>query len=588
VEQNKLGQQVKDKQTNRVQSQSVFQRIKRLAPYFTTKAWMWWIAILATAIGGGMEFVIAYLLKPLLDAGFVDKTLSPWFFPLLLVALALTRSVMAFLGAMALAHISNDGMLKLRRDLFAHLLKVDFSVFATQSASAFSNTLVYEVQTGSQLLIQTILGFVRNSAAVLGLFIYLMWLNWQLTLVVLIVFPIVAWVVRTFSRKLYRLTQDSQLATDDLAYVVEENVLANRIVRLHHAERSQKDRFYHSAQVLRHISVKAAIAAAATSPLTHFFISSALAGVIALALYQGQVSDFTVGGFASFIAAMLMLVDPIKSLSQALHPLTRGLAALERGMFFIGNTHTESGGEYTQDQVRGEVRFEGVTVRYPHTENKALDHIDLSVKPGEIIALVGSSGSGKTTLVHLLPRFVLPSQGTVYLDGKSIKDWDLLNLRQHIALVSQDIIMFNDSLIANVALGAVINETRVKACLQAANLMDYVDTLPQGMHTVVGHNAMQLSGGQRQRLAIARALYKDAPILLLDEATSALDNESERLIQDALEKLMQGRTTFIVAHRLSTTLCADRIVVMQRGKIVEQGQHSELLNKGGYYTRLYN
>ena len=321
--------------------------------------------------------------------------------------------------------------------------------------------------------------------------------------------------------------------------------------------------------------------------------AGALSTVICIALWQSRTGAdggqaITVGGFASFITAMLMLVAPMRRMADVSNPLTRGVAALERGLLLINDTGSEASGQQAPSPVRGALELRDVTVRFAQDQSPALDRVSLRVRPGEVVALVGPSGAGKTTLVNLLPRFVLASEGDILLDGCPLQDWRLDHLRAQFAMVSQDVVMFNDSIAANVALGAPLDEARVHACLTAANLAEHVASLPQGIHTLVGHNATQLSGGQRQRLAIARALYKDAPILILDEATSALDTESERLVQDALQRLMQGRTTLVIAHRLSTIEHADRVIVMQQGRVAEQGTHAQLLAQGGIYARLQN
>ncbi len=571
---------------------SLLKRLFRISRYFGDQRLTWVVAIAATLIGAVTEPLIPALLKPLLDRGFTQGDLQLWTVPLAIMGIFLVRGLAQFVGQYALSRIANDGMLKLRQALFERLLAADLALFSRQSASSLSNTVVYEVQTGSTLLVQALLGLSRDGFTLIALLVYLFILNWQLTLIVAIVVPGVAWIMKTLSRRLYKITKTSQQATDALAYVVEENVLAHRMVRLHAAQPAQLGRFAVLSRNLRGLAIKATIASAAMTPLTQLLAAAALSAVICTALWQSRTAaatpDVTVGGFVAFITAMLMLIAPIRRLADVANPITRGVAALERGMVLLGDTPAETGGQHRTERAQGDIVFDHVSVSFLSDRPPALQHVSFRVKPGEVVALVGPSGAGKTTLVNLLPRFVACSEGRVLLDGFALPDWDLESLRAQFALVSQDVVMFNDSLAANVALGEKIDTDRVLACLQAANLEEHVKALPEGIQTQVGHNAAQLSGGQRQRLAIARALYKDAPILILDEATSALDTESERLVQDALARLMRGRTTLVIAHRLSTIEHADRVVVMDRGDVVEQGTHLELMALGGLYARLQN
>jgi len=560
--------------------------LRWLQPYFGRARGAWGAAALATVIASATEPIAPALLKPLLDRGFQAGGIPLWMVPASLLLLFTVRGLAGFLADLALAKITQDGLLSLRRDMFSRLLDARLSLFREQNATALSNTVVFEVQNGATMLVNAVIGLLKDSVALIALLAYLVYLNWQLTMVVFLIVPAVAWLIRTVSRRLYRIARTTQTATNDLAYVVEENVLAARVVRLHGAQQVQAGRFFGLSSALRRLGMKTAVASASITPLTHMLAAAALSTVISIALWQSR-EGITIGTFAAFITAMLMLIAPIKRLSEVASPISRGLAAAQRAMDLIEKTPAETGGTHAPGRARGRIDVQSVVVRYREDAPPALDRITLAVEPGQVVALVGPSGSGKTTLANLLPRFVLPAEGRVLLDGHDVADWRLDALRSQFALVSQEVVMFNDTLAANIALGAAMDAARLKACVEAANLAELVASLPEGLGTVVGHNAVTLSGGQRQRLAIARALYKDAPVLILDEATSALDSASERLVQQALQHLMEGRTTLIVAHRLSTIEHADRVVVLDRGKIAESGTHAALLARGGLYARLH-
>jgi ATP-binding cassette, subfamily B, bacterial MsbA len=563
--------------------------LRRIRPYAQGSGLHIALVVLAVIVTALTEPLVPALMKPLLDRGFGANAIALWIVPAVLISLFAVRGLSTFAAKYGTSAVAYGIVERLAAAQFATLHQAHPSLYAQSTASSLVNTMVYELQIGATAVVNCLLTLAKNLLSVVALLAYLFYLNWQLTLIVFSVGPPIAWTIRTLSKRLHRLTQQSQDATDSLAYVVEENVLAWRTVRLHSAQAAQQTRFGALARSLRSLAIKSTIASAAVMPITQILAAVAVSCVITAALWQSGSTGASVGGFVAFITAMLLLITPLRALAEIAGGLTRGLTAVQRGLDLLENTARETSGSF--QPVVGEslsLQFEGVHLTYANTEQTALAGIDLTIAPGRTVALVGSSGSGKTSLVNLLPRFLDASQGRILLAGVDLREWQIDALRQQFSFVSQDVVMFSESVAANVALGELPNTAKVQAALEAAHLTEWTNALPQGINTQIGHNANTLSGGQRQRLAIARAVYKDAPIVILDEATSALDTESELAVKTALAKLTAGRTTIIIAHRLSTIEHADEIIVMHQGRIVERGNHEQLIAASGHYARLHS
>lgn len=563
--------------------------LKRLWPHIRPLLGIILLAIATMGVVAATEAGIPALLKPLLDHGFGthgnDK--AKWFVPAAVIGLALVRGLAQYSSGYLLSYVSNRILLDLRLRMFERMIHTSASFFQRETASTVINAIVFEVNQVLNVLMGVMVTLVRDSLTVIFLLGYLFYLNWRLTLIVAVILPGIGWLVSKINRRLRRLNRDHQTLTNELSYVVEETVAGYKVVKVHNGEPYEIDRFTEMSRRLRGYAMRMTVSGGLAQPLTQFLASIALAVVITIAVVQSSSDQTTVGGFVAFVTSMLLVISPLKHLIDVNQPLQRGMTAAELIFGLIDEPAEPQGGGRPLPHARGEIEFRDVSFDYGAAERPTLDRIAFKVAPGEMVALAGPSGSGKTTLVNLLPRFFDPTGGAILLDGVPISDYDVHALRSQMAMVSQDVVLFNDTIAANVAYGQTPDRARVQAALEAANLADAVAAMPDGLDTIVGGNGMRLSGGQRQRLAIARAIYKDAPILILDEATSALDSESERHVQAALERLMEGRTTLVIAHRLSTIERADRILVLEGGKIAEEGSHDALLQRGGLYAHLH-
>lgn len=553
-----------------------------------------WKAFALAVVGmigtAATEPVFPAIMKYLLDNGFkTQDTRMVWLIPAGIVSLFLVRSIFVYCTGYLMMWMSSRLVTDLRRDMFAKLLVLPTHHYDEHSAGQLISRLVYDVNNVTDAATSALISVVRESLTAVALIGYLLYLDWKLTLITLAIGPVIAITVKLFSKRMRSASQQSLHAMRFISHTIEESISAERVVKIFAGQPRQKQRFFEATEQFRRAQMREAIPASAVTPITHIAASIAIAIIAFLALSQstGQAGT-SAGGFISFITAMLLLISPIKQLTTVNTTIQRGLAASESVFALLDSQQEDDQGNQQLTHARGEIHFDNVSFRYPGIERAALHSISFKIHAGQTVALVGASGGGKTTISTLIPRFYHATSGHILIDGIDINDLTLSSLRQNIALVSQDIVLFNDTVEANIAygiLGTFSRDDVIKAA-RAANAWEFIEQLPNGLDTPIGENGAKLSGGQRQRLAIARALLKNAPILILDEATSALDSESERQVQAALAVLMKNRTTLVIAHRLSTIEHADCILVVDQGRIVETGTHAELLCAAGYYANL--
>ncbi len=560
---------------------------KRVGVYWKALA----VAMVFVAFGAATQPAMAYIMKPLLDDGFTGaKSYFIWLMPLAIISLFLVRGVCNFLSSYLLAWIANNVLLGMRSDMYERLLTLPDTEFQKGDSGRLMNRFTIDAGDVTDYATEVFTIIVRETFVVLALLGMLLYLSWQLSLIIFLILPFSIMVARYFTKRLRRINRQTINMNAQLTHVVKEGIEGQRVVKLFDGYEYEQARFSVVNAALRKFAMRKASADAAMTPLTQLCISFAVSAVIATALYQGNAGTLTVGAFVAFVTALAQILDPIKRLTNVASKAQKMLIAAESVFSLIdGKKEKDLGKQELIINNDAVIEFKDVCFRFPEAARDTLSNISLKVKSGETIAFVGRSGSGKTTLANMIPRFVEPGSGHITINGCDINDITLKSLRENLSLVSQNVVLFDGSIAQNVAYGSHRNatESQINQAIKAANLTEFVESLPNGLQTHIGENGAWLSGGQRQRLAIARALIKNAPILILDEATSALDNESERQVQASLDLLMEGRTTFVIAHRLSTVQNADCIIVLDQGQIIESGNHDELLKKGGLYATLY-
>jgi subfamily B ATP-binding cassette protein MsbA len=547
-------------------------------------------ALFGMVIAALTDPAIAALTRILLDQGFYARqAVAGLWVPLAFVGVFLVRGLATYASSYKISSVSQAVLVELRRRMFDRLLRWPQTTIENTPSGMVISKFINEASNALNLAAEVMTTAVRDSLSVVALLAVLLFYNWPLTLLTIAFAPLVGGILRVFSARLRRLNVENQLMLGELTRAVQEAHEGSRVIKIYDGAGYETERLDRINNRLRRFAMKMQVAWSAATPATQLIAAIGLAVVISLALWQARLGRLSGGEFIMFLTSALLLLQPLRHLSALNGPIARMSAAADSVFEMIDSPQEADEGTLQIERARGAIEFQRVSFQYPGTSAIALQAVDLVVAPGETIALVGPSGAGKTTLINLIPRFIRPGSGHILIDGMEIGQLRLASLRRQIALVSQDVVLFDDTITANIAYGAFRGASMadVRAAAEAAFLMPLVDSLPNGFDTRIGENAVKLSGGQRQRLSIARALLKDAPVLLLDEATSALDSESERFIQISLERLMRGRTTFVVAHRLSTIEHADRIVVLDGGRVVEIGRHADLLATSGLYASLY-
>lgn len=548
------------------------------------------VAVIALIINAVSDTYMISLLKPLLDEGFGSaesdflRTL-----PFIVFAMMFIRGISGFVSTYCLSWVSGNVVMEIRRKIFSHFMHMPVSFFDKEQTGALLSRITYDSEQVSAATSKALVSIVREGASIIGLLTLMFWNSWQLSLVLFAVAPLVAWAIGIVSKRFRKISKNMQTSMGHVASSAEQMLKGHKVVLTYGGQDLEKHRFDKVSNQMRQQSMKLITAQAAANPIIQMIASVAIVVVLVLASVDSIKAELTPGTFTVVFSAMFGLMRPLKALTNVTSEFQRGMAA-STTLFGLMDLDTEQNkGTLKPETVTGEVAVKEVTFTYDGAEKPALDKVSFNIPKGKTVALVGRSGSGKSTIANLFTRFYDVDSGSIELDGHDIRDYELRNLREHFALVSQNVHLFNDTVANNIAYAAEEQYSReqIEHAAKLAHASEFIEGMENGIDTVVGENGASLSGGQRQRIAIARALLRDAPVLILDEATSALDTESERAIQSALEELQKDKTVLVIAHRLSTIEQADEILVVDDGQIVERGAHAELIEHDGAYAQLH-
>lgn len=562
---------------------------KRLLGYTRT----YWVFLVAAIIAMVVEALAGYaftrLMEPLVNRGFVNpEPRMAVILPVTILALFLMRSLATLVSDYALARTGRSVVRDLREQVLKKYLHLPSAHFDTEATPVMVSRLNFDTEQVTQASADALKTLVADTLTIIAMLVVMLQMSVKVTLAMLVVVPLIGLIVSYVGKRYRRISRGIQDGMGTMAATAEQSLAAQQEVKVHGTQQLEIERYSKLANRMLGLNMKVETTRAFASSTVQFLAALALAVIVWVATREALVGRLNAGQFMGLMTSMMAIIPSLRRLTSVQTSISRGVAAAERLFSILDMPVERDQGNRRIDRVRGELAFDHVMLRYREDAGVALDDISFVARPGTVTAVVGRSGSGKTSLIRLVPRFYEPSGGRITLDGVALDDYPLADLRRQVAMVGQKVVLFDDTIAANIAYGMQASDAQVRAAAEAANAWEFIERLPEQLQTRVGENGALLSGGQRQRLAIARAILRDAPVLILDEATAALDNESERLVQDALQRLMPDRTTLVIAHRLSTIEHADQVLVMDQGRIVERGTHAELLALGGLYERLYN